>query len=218
MYTKKIAAVCFLLVGGSIASTAYADDFVNGGFESNSLTGWTQGGGSFTSSLSSPYILDASAYVGGTPTNSVVGVGNDPILFAAGVTLSRVYSGNYAVRVNDSNNNQSVSTVSQTVANYGSTSINFAWSAVLEGASHGQADTDSFSLKIVDNTTSTVIKSISYNAAAPSTSSLFTYNSTAGVYYSGWQSETVTTIAGHSYTITCLLPTVMRAGIMDMFT
>ena len=53
-----------------------ANDFANGGFESD-LTGWTQGGGIFSSSLSSPYILNPNNYLGvGTPTNTVITIGS----------------------------------------------------------------------------------------------------------------------------------------------
>jgi len=88
----------------SLFATANADTFVNGGFENGNLTGWTGGGGSWHGSPAYP--VAPSHYAGGTPNNTVVGVGVDPIS-----GLNRVYNGSYAVRVNDSLNNYSVSTL-----------------------------------------------------------------------------------------------------------
>ena len=210
---KKISIACFLLANGMAVGNASAQstgDFTNGGFETGTLAGWTQGGGLFTSNLTaaSNYTLNPSNFVGGTPTNAIVSAGNDPILALGGVTQSMVYGGSYAVRVNDSKNNQSVSTISQRVDGYGSSTINFAWSAVLQSASnHTQVDTDNFTLKVVDNTTNQTITSISYNASNTSTASIF-HSVNAGskglVYYTGWQTVSINVNAGDSYTISLL--------------
>lgn len=182
--------------------SAQSNDFINGGFESGTTTGWSAGGGTFSTPLANGAILDPASYTSGTPVNSIVSSGNDPILHAAGVDINMVYAGNYAVRVNDSNNNKSISTIAQTVTNYSGTSINFAWFAVLEGASHTANDAGNFTVKVVDNTTNTTLTSISYNSAAPG--GFLTYNNSAGVWYSGWQTVAVNVTAGNTYTVSLL--------------
>ena len=203
---RKNLGVAFLLTNSLVVGSAYAADFLNGGFESGNLTNWTGGGGSFTQPLPNGVLLDASNFIGGTPTNAIVTTGYDPVLATAStpININMVYSGNYAVRVNNDQNDQSVSTISQTVTNYGSSTINFAWSAVLQGSGHPVADTDNFTLKIVDNTNNSTVSLISYNAAAGG--SVFTSASTARgtVFYSGWQAESVNVTAGHDYTISLL--------------
>ena len=107
-------------------------------------------------------------------------------------------------------------TISQTVTNYGMTAgivagstatVNLAWSAVLQSAQHTAADTDGFTLKVYDNTTSTVVKLVSYNAV--SALSLFTV---LGSYlYSGWRAESIAVTAGDSITVS-LLATDCDAG------
>ena len=202
---KRISVACFLLANG-MAGTAYAGDitFTNADF-TNGLTGWSQGGGTFTSPLSAPYIMDPSNYTTGTSNNTVItSSANDPL-----VPVSMTYNGQNSVRVNDSVNNRSISTISQTVTNYGMTSgvtvgdvatVNLAWSAVLQSAPHAAKDTDGFTLKVYDVTTSTVVKLVSYNAAT--TGSLFT---ASGSYlYSGWQAESVAVRAGDTITVSML--------------
>lgn len=112
---KKISIACFLLANG-IARTAYAGDitFANADFSSPLSTGWSEGGGTFTTPLSAPYIMDPSNYTSGSPTNTIItSSANDPL-----VPVSMTYNSQNSVRVNDSNNNRSISTISQTVTNY----------------------------------------------------------------------------------------------------
>ena len=210
----KISVACFLIANGVMAGSACAGvgDFTNGNF--SSLTGWTQGGGTFNSALSSPYIMDPASYLSGASNNTIIvapasgaPAAYDPVLSTGSVNLSMTYNGVNSVRVNDSNNNKSISTISQTVTAYTGTSINFAWSAVLQGASHLAKDTDAFTLKIVDTTDSAnlvTLKLVSYNAA--SASNLFTsVNTSRGqVFYSGWQAESIAATAGHSYSVSLL--------------
>lgn len=204
---NKIGSICFLLANGLIATSAYAGDivFTNGDFSSALTTGWSQGGGTFSTALSAPYIMDPANYATGSSVNTIITSGNDPILATGGVTLAMTYGGQNSVRVNDSNNNKSISTISQTVTNYGGTSINFAWSAVLQYASHAAKDTDAFTLKVVDNTTNSTVKLVTYNAV--SAASIFTSASTSSkgaVYYSGWQAESIAVTTGHSFTVSLL--------------
>ncbi len=181
------------------ASPVFADTFVNGGFESGSLTGWTGGGGYW---YGGGYPVDPSTYAGGTPNNTVVGVGTDPI-----TGQSTVYNGAYAARVNDSYNDYSVSTLKQSVANYSDNHIYFAWNAVLE-ESHGLTDSDYFSLTLTDDTMGTTLVSRQYSSA--SAPGFFTkyYYSYSNWYGSGWRVEDIDMASlgaiGHNVTLTLL--------------
>lgn len=204
-HTKSLLAivvVAMFLVASTVASAA---DFVNGGFEAGNLSGWTGGGGSWFGSPALP--VPPSTYVGGTPNNTVISaaMGNDPYS-----NLPMVYNGNYAVRVNDNINDYSVSTISQSVANYTKNDIYFQWQAVLQ-ASHDLTDSDYFSLTLTDDTTHTNLVSRSYSSA--SAPGIFTnYGAVGGswddVYGSGWQTEHIDLAGlgavGHDFTLTLL--------------
>jgi len=156
-----------LAISMMAAGPAFSGTFTNGGFEDGNLNGWTQGGGYWGYNSGSVYVPytggalpTAPQYAGGTSNNTIMSGGTDPI-----TGQNTVYNGNYSVRVNDSNNNYSVSTLTQQVLNYTDNDIFFQWNAVLE-ASHGLSDSDYFSLTLTDDTTSTVLLTRSYSSAS----------------------------------------------------
>ena len=127
-----------------------------------------------------------------------MGIGTDPIS-----GQNTVCNGNYSVRVNDSYNNYSVSTLRQSVTNYSSNDIYFQWNAVLQ-ASHGLTDSDYFSLTLHNDTTNTDLVSRSYSSA--SAPGIFTQ---FGSWYgSGWNLEHIDVLAlgavGHNFTLSLL--------------
>ena len=131
--------------------------------------------------------------------------GTDPITGA-----NRVYSGSYSVRVNDSINNRSVSTISQSVASYSNNNIYFAWNAVLD-SSHGLTDSDYFSLTLRDTTAGTDIVSRAYSSAGAigsGASGVIWTLYGGGWYSSGWVVENIDLLAlgavGHDFTLTLL--------------
>jgi hypothetical protein len=190
------------------ASQVQANTFVNGGFEDGNLNGWTQGGGyTYTSGGGGVAPLNPAAYVGGTPTNTVMTSGVDPITGA-----NTVYGGNYSVRVNDSNSGSVVSTISQTVTNYTDNNIFFAWNAVLED-SHDLQHSGYFSLTVVDDTAGTTLVSRAYSSAGSigaGTAGVTwnTYNYGGTWYSSDWVVENVDLVAlgavGHTFTLSLL--------------
>jgi hypothetical protein len=104
---RLVAAVSLL----AVASAAPAV-FVNGGFEQNSLSGWTLGGGSNPGLTGAPPFTGSSVQItpGAPGPASVVGAIADPR--APGITLPRV--GGYTAKINDEATGALLTTMSQT--------------------------------------------------------------------------------------------------------
>ena len=149
------------------------------------------------------YLPGGSSYNTSYMVNTVVSPGIDTIS-----GLNKVYNGNNAVQVNNVVNNYSVSVISQTVSNYTDSNIYFAWQAVLQG-SHGETDSDNFTLSLTDDTTGTVLYNVSYSSADAASAALFKTSTTPGYtdwYYTAWQVENLDVSAslGHTLTLTLL--------------
>jgi len=193
------------------ANAAHAAAFVNGDFESASFTGWEQGsgywvsGGSGTDADFPTYTtgpggnLTPDLFLGASPFN--VGGSGSPGVFTVtsagfdantGGALRTVYSGDHSAKLNDTNNNYSVTAMRQTVTNYTESHVFFAWAAVLEG-SHDIIDSDNFSIRLVDETKGTVLYSASYSSASAAGTNLFSeYN---GNYFTDWQVQNLDLVA-----------------------
>lgn len=182
-FLAALAVSSALLPVGS----AFADDFTNGGFETGDLSGWTTAGG-YWQGGSIP-----AAITGPANSVTVVSQGNDPL-----TGLPMVYAGNYAVRVNDSNNNFSVNSIAQSVTNYSSSDLYLAWSAVM-APGHAPADAGSFNIVVTDTTTNTSLANIHYDASTGNPN-LSQWSGTYPVY-SGWVVEHLSTTIGDNYTI-----------------
>ncbi len=202
MKKTQLALAIGLMVSGSV----YAGNFTNGGFETGDLSGWT-GGGGLWSSGGAP--INPSNYVGGTPNNIITSAGSDPITGAV-----TAYAGNHSVRVNDNVNNYSVSTLSQSVLNYTDNNIFFAWNAVLE-SSHDLTDSDYFSLTLHDDTNNVDVISRGYSSAGSigGGTSGVTWTSFGNWFSSGWVQEAIdlttagagaSSLVGNDFTLTLL--------------
>lgn len=104
---RLTVAACLLACAG--ASPAV---FTNGGFEQNSLAGWTVAGGFNPGLAGTPPFTGASVQItpGAPGPASVVGAGADPR--APGITLPRV--GQYTAKINDEATGARLTTLSQT--------------------------------------------------------------------------------------------------------
>lgn len=192
---------------------AHANDFINGGFETGDLTGWTQGSGTWIAgqydpAASPPVYIDPTTLTG-PGISTVVSTGFDPVV----TTLPMVYAGNNAVRINFANGfpsgGRDASWISQTVTSYASSTINFAWSAVLQNGGHPADQQAHFYIQVVDVTSgaNTVVYTVSYNASSPNISL-----TSGGALYSGWQAETVAVTQGHDYKVTLLAADCSQGG------
>jgi hypothetical protein len=224
-----------LLLGLVSISPAYAyNDFINGGFEDGSFTGWTSGGGAYNGDGSTltpsnylpngplygsnayglvvspapnpflPYDIGALFGVPGFyetyAVKSIVSGGVDPRLGSTASSL--VFDGAHSAKINNENYGAGVTVISQTVNNYGGTSINFAWLAALERSFHTALETPNFIIQVTNNTRGVVLGTIAYNETTALAGNIFT--NTSGWLSSGWQATSIKVSKGDSYTITLL--------------
>jgi hypothetical protein len=199
---KRILLLVALLA--LVGAPAFADSFINGGFETG-WAGWIQGGGYWQSGAApSPtaYLPGGANYNMAGNRSAIVTGGTDPIS-----GLPMVIEGSQSARINDYTNNYHVSVVSQTVASYNEPTIYFGWAAVLE-ESHGIGDSDYFALKLTNDTKGTTLYAVSYDSA--STPGVFTrkyYSGTGSYwYYSPWTLANldVSAFQGDTFTLTLL--------------
>lgn len=197
-YLASLAASACVL---AFSSSALADNFTNGSFETGDLTGWTQGGGTwFGGSYPTPSeYLPGGVNNTGPGSSTITSAGFDPL---TDNKLRTVYAGAHSAQVNNSTPDYSVSVISQKVTNYTDPLIAFAYAAVLQ-TSHGLTDSDAFIISLSDDTTKEVLFTYNLNSAAAPGS--FTLAST-GWYYTDWveQSIDVSGRLGHDFTLSLL--------------
>jgi len=208
-YLKLLAASSMLGGCAVFAPIAYAGpgDFVNGGFETGDLTGWTTSGGYRGNGAGAVTPAD---YSGAANSVTVVSQGLDPI-----TNDPMVFAGNNAVRINDSNNNYSVNAITQTVTNYSANTLYVAWSAVLDAA-HLESEASTMHIVVSDVTNGGNVALIdeTYNASTSSVNlnAFKSVSNRSSVLYSGWVVDKISTIAGHDYTITVYAADCVYSG------
>lgn len=205
----------------ALASSANAAGFINGNFETGDTTGWTIGGGyragvNNTTMTPSMFLSGGSLYSSSIANShsAVVGTGYvDPWVGAA--LGSTVYSGNYALRVEDTTTGGYASVATQTVNNYTDSDIFFAWKAVLLGA-HGASDAATMLITLTDATTGEELIRREYNAASGGGGVDPRFSQLGGNYYTAaWQIEQLTIDAsrqGHDFVLSVLAADCQPTG------
>ncbi len=190
----------FLFAGVALATavmtgSAYAGvgQFNNGNFESGNFSGWEQGGGYW---FGGSYPQPADYFPGSGPT-SITNVGFDA---NTGNNLRTVYAGAHSAKVNNEVNDYSVAAIRQTVTNYSSNLIAFAYAAVLE-SSHGESDSDAFIITLRDITDNTTLFTKNVNSATASGNQFTQYGSW---FYTDWTEVSIAVTAGHDYELSLL--------------
>ena len=137
--------------------------FENAGFETGDFSKWSSERHLWPSQTPDSVIpSDKSA---------IVGAGMDP--FAT--TINMIYAGNYSARINNSDNNYHISSVTQTatVPNAANPQARFYWAAVLQDPSHPAAEQPYVDVTVTDDT-GTILYSAHFFSNDPT--------------YPGWQS------------------------------
>ncbi len=182
------AAQCMALLASVAAIPTWAQSVQNSGFETGDTTGWTTNGGYWTSGWPVP----ESQYQDPAHLISMMRAGDVDAITGA----PTVFEGNYALRLNDSSGGNDISALSQVVTNYGGNKLYYAWNAVVE-PSHGADDSPSFLIKVVDQTTNTVVTNIAYSAYTAASSPIF--RQVGAFVTTDWKVEDIDVIAGHDY-------------------
>jgi len=192
------AAVSASAVAAALAFSAPAWSqslFTNPGFETGDATGWELHGGfwfSINSDGTPTWPPPESDYSGPATQASIQTAGNVDPYTGAPV----VFAGNYSMRLNDLNNDYSITALKQSVTNYAGNKLYYAWNAVLE-PSHGATDSPSFIIKVVDKTTNSVINNISYSAYTAQNTTIF--RNAGFLVTSDWKVEEIDMVSGHDY-------------------
>ena len=195
--TAQIVGLCLIAFLAAMPARA---DFINGGFEDGTFSGWTTNGGLWYGGIGT------YTYTGDQGKSAIVSPGNDPLLASNGVSVPMVYNGNYSARVNNSDPNNHFSTISQSAV-WTASHIYFAWSAVLQDpvSGHTHDQEPHFLITLHDDTAASNLYSIVIAVdTVPGT-----FQETTNFWkYSGWQTVDLDVQAagavGHTLTLTCL--------------
>jgi hypothetical protein len=221
LINKKGVSYAVALALAGMASSAYADSFVNGDFETGTEAGWTFGGG-YRNSISNANLDPTDILPGGSIYNAGIAASHSAIIAAGTVDPnvgaafgSTVYSGQYSLRVEDTVNGGYASLATQTVANYTDPEIFFAWKAVLEGA-HGTNDAATLIITLKDITQGDTLITRQYNAASGGGGVDPRFSLLNGNYYTAaWQIEQLSIGAGrtgHTFELSVLASDCQPTG------
>ena len=206
MKSGLFAGVAVLAMLG--AGSAAADGFVNGGFESGDITGWTQGGGfrgGVDNANLSPDYFNGGGGINDGGRGAVLTNHVDPNVGAA--LGSTVHSGTYSYRAENTVSGGFATYIQQQVDNYTDANIFFAWKSVLLGA-HGPTDAATMIIRLTDLTTGTDVITREYNAADDGSGIDGRFSLLNGNYYTpDWQVEQLAidrSLTGHDFLLTVL--------------
>ncbi|HTD91532.1 MAG TPA: PEP-CTERM sorting domain-containing protein [Burkholderiales bacterium] len=217
-------SVIAISVAAAISTPAWAG-FVNGNFETGTITGWDAGGGNAnvssrtavaTSALQPADWLPGGAHYNAANSNSAaISAGTiDPTVGA--LLGTTVYSGNFSYRVENTTNGGYASAIGQKVTNYTDTDIFFAWKAVLQNGGHVAEQSAAMVLTLHDDTTGLDVVKRTYNADSGGGGVDARFSTAGGIFYTAnWQIEQITidaTLSGHDFTMSVLAADCSPAG------
>ncbi|NBW97340.1 MAG: PEP-CTERM sorting domain-containing protein [Planctomycetia bacterium] len=200
------------------ASTANADMFLNGGFESGT-TGWTSVVGQWTLSGSNTPV---ETIVSSTASNWWAYSGDSAVVTGTALTDSRtggnlrqVFSGSSSFRVGNESAIRHFARLSQTVSSYSGGDIYFAFAAVLEDpdTNHTDPQRPAFKFDVRDETLNQSLYSVAFNSEGTGSGAI---NWNRGIrnslndgywYYSDWQLIRISTTGRQGNTISMAVAT-----------
>lgn len=211
----KKSAIALLIASG-LASPVFAASFVNGGFEDGNTNGWTVSNATYRGSVDNTALTPTYVTNNQTQTMHSQLITSSYVDPRVGAALgSTVYSGNYAIRVEDTTTGGYASLVSQSVTNYTDANIFFAWKAVLLGA-HDTWDAATLKLVLRDDTTGTDIITRTYNAANGGAGVDARFSLLNNNYFTAaWQIEQLPigpALSGHNFTLSVLASDCQPTG------
>jgi len=193
---------------GALTMSAFADSFVNGGFEDGTFNGWTKGGGTWAQTPHQAGGAISYDYSGDPGKSDIITNPNatDPNTLG---NLYEVLQGGDSARVNNEDNGYHFSTLTQTVSNYTDPNMYLGFAAVLQEPSnaHPPEAAPHFSYSIYDNTDQQMVYSTAFNVYNAASTGITWNNGLtdgAGTWkYSDWNVVHVDTslIEGHSFTV-----------------
>jgi hypothetical protein len=211
---KRVALA--LALSTALASPAFAVPFVNGGFESGDFTGWDVSNAAYRAGVNNAGLTPGYVYANDIyPLHSAI-VNTAYVDPNVGAALgSTVYSGNHAMRVEDTTTGGYASAITQRVNGYTDTDIFFTWKAVLLGA-HGVTDAATMKLVLRDETTGLDLITRTYNAASTGSGVDARFSLLNSNYYTAqWQVEQLTIgadLLGHDFSLSVLAADCQPTG------
>lgn len=205
MIKTKCLAAAIAAIG--LSSPAFADSFVNGGFETGTTAGWTVSDSAYRNSVSNSNLTPAWITSNDNSGMHTAIVGTSYVDPNLGATLgTTVYKGDYAIRVEDTRSGGYASVISQQVTNYTDTDIFFAWKAVFLGA-HNAESAAIMKLVLRDDTIGDDLITRTYDGQGGGGGVDSRFSTSGGFYYTpDWQLEQLTLgdRVGHSFTLSLI--------------
>lgn len=185
---KKTAL--FLALFPLATGAAFANTFVNGGFESGTTAGWTVSNSAYRPSINNTGLTPGWIFANDNYPMHTEIINTSYVDPNLGNQLGdTVYSGDYAIRVEDTRAGGYASVITQTVTNYTEENIFFVWKAVFLGA-HNEESAAVMKLVLHDDTVGDDLIVRTYNGQSGGGGVDSNFSLSGSIYYTpNWQIE-----------------------------